>query len=192
MIRDFGSFDCVLNHEDSLLQLLSEELPLLLREHANGAILSENRDWEVQVRHTGTERRFCNVEEFRDVLLVPRFHLREKPVFPVDVLQLMRRVGVVAEEIVRFAAHNDEIRSLSLRELRGALDLVEQALESLVVLGRVRVTGCCHDRDSDVLAEESDDSEDDGVIVGETLAVVVERDVSIEGDELDTSVADKT
>lgn len=71
------------------------------------------------------------------------------------------------------------------------MDGVEEPVQSGVVLGGLRVAGGRDDADAAALAHEGEDARDDGVRGGEALAVVVEGDVAIEGDELEGPGADE-
>lgn len=54
---------------------------------------------------------------------------------------------------------------------------------------RLGVARGCHDADFGAVAHERENARDDGVVGGETLPVVVEGDVAVEGDELEGPVA---
>ena len=120
-----------------------------------------------------------------DGLLVPGVHDGQDPVSAVNVAKVVGGDFVEDEEEVGFAAHDDEVVLLVCGEGVGRVDGVEEAVQALVVLGGVGISGGGDDTDADVAGEEMDQAGYHGVLGGERGAVVVERDVSVEGEELE-------
>ena len=104
----------------------------------------------------------------------------------------MRRGGVVAEQEVTLAAHDDQPGALVGGEVaRLVVHGVQQALQARVVFLRLGVSGRGDDADFAALAQEAQETRDGGVVGCEAGAVIVEGDVSVEGDEIDVGAADE-
>lgn len=188
---DDRSFHCILHDEDSLLELLAVDLAPVVGVDTDGAVLAEYSNREVKVRGASAQRRLRDIEQLGDILLVPGLHFVEEPLRAGDVGEAVRRGRVEAEEEVALAAHDDQAVFLGGGEGGGVMDGVEEALEALVVLCALGVAGGGDDADAHALVQEADDARDGGVVRGEAGAVVVEGDVSVEGDEVETGPADE-
>lgn len=188
---DDRSFHCILHDEDGLLELLAVDLAPVVGVDADGAVLAEYSNREVKVRGASAQRRLRDIEQLGDILLVPGLHFVEEPLRAGDVGEAVRRGRVEAEEEVALAAHDDQAVFLGGGEGGGVMDGVEEALEALVVLCALGVAGGGDDADAHALVQEADDAWDGGVVRGEAGAVVVEGDVSVEGDEVETGPADE-
>ena len=183
------SLDGILHDEHGLFQLLAGDLTPVEWVDADGAVLAEDRDGEVEVRRAGAQGRLGDVEELGDVSVVPGDHLGEQPFVAGHVGEAMGGGGVVAEEEVTLAAHDDKAVAEGGSQVGGSVHGVEETLQALVVLLGVGVAGGGDDADLAALGEEAEDAGDDGAVGGETGAVVVEGDVAVEGDQVEAGVA---
>lgn len=181
----------ILHDEDSLLELLAVDLAPVMGVDADGAVLAEDSDREIEVCGASAQRGLSDIKQLGDILLLPGLHFVEEPLGAAHVGEAVRGSGVEAEEEVALAAHDDQAVFLGGGEGGGVVDGVEQALEAFVVLCALGVACGGDDADAHALVQEADDARDGGVVRGEAGAVVVEGDVSVEGDEVEAGPADE-
>lgn len=98
----------ILHDKHSLLQLLAVDLAAVIGVYADGAVLAEDSDGEVEVRGASAQRGLSDIKQLGDILLLPGFHFVEEPLRAGDVGEAVRGGGVEAEEVVGLAAHDDE------------------------------------------------------------------------------------
>lgn len=185
MPSHFGPLDRVLHNQDRLLELLTVHLAPIAGNDADGVILPNQNGGEVEVTHALPQRGLGHIQERRDIFISPRAHLIELPLIAFHVAEKLRGIVIVAKEIVRLAAEDDQARFL-LRGERGIHgDCVEQALEPDIVFPRLGVPRGGDDADLPVLSQQPYQPRDDWGIVRQAASIVVERDVAVKGHEAD-------
>lgn len=146
-----------LDEQDGFFQLLAREaVGGIVRVDPHRAFLAEDRRREIEAGDAGLEGGFGGGKEGLDGRLGPGLHAGEDPVAAVDVAEEVGGSGVEDEEVVGFAAHDDEVLFLAWAEQGGVADGVEEAMEAGVVFGGVGVAGGGDDADEDVVGEEVD------------------------------------
>lgn len=86
-------------------------------DNAHGALLPYHRRLHAHVLHRVPQTRLGDVQQRRDIALLPQHHLLEQPLLLGHQGQHVRHAPVEAKAVVAFAAHNDQALLRGLREV---------------------------------------------------------------------------